>query len=155
MPDDEDARSGDPIPGGRLDVPTLRTLAQRAVTHPLVDGWAFDPSSVSPRLLQISLTASAYPPDVTAARIDARWFVTGDYSFHYLEDRKGEASRYQCRWDRHPKTTTPRTHFHPPPDAGGAEPSSLDSHYLDVLFTVLDWGSERVEQLHDDRGHTP
>lgn len=150
MPDDENAGSGDQIPGGRLDVPTLQTLAQRATTHPLVDDWAFDPSRVSPRILQLYLTASAYPTDVTAARIDVRWFVTGDYSFHYLEERNSENDPYQCRWDRHPKTTAPRTHVHPPPDAGDAEPSSLDPHHLNVLFTVLDWVSERVEQLHTE-----
>ncbi|WP_101298389.1 hypothetical protein [Halegenticoccus soli] len=148
MPDDEDSRSADPIPEGRLDVPTLQTLAQRAATHPLVDEWAFDPSSVSPRHLQIHLVANAYPADVTAVRIDVRWFVTGDYSFHYLEERDGETSPYQCRWDRHPKTAAPRTHFHPPPDAGEAEPSSLDPHHLDALFAVLDWVSDRVERLH-------
>lgn len=148
MPD-EDPRSGAPIPGGRLDVPTLQTLAQRAATHPLVDHWTFDPSSVSPRRLQLHLTASVYPADVTAARIDIRWFVTDDYSFHYREEHEGEADPYQCRWDRHPKTTAPRTHFHPPPDAGNVEPSSLDPHHLDVLFTVLDWVSERVEQFHE------
>lgn len=153
---DEDAQSGDTHPGGRLDVPTLQILAQRAATHPLVDDWAFDPSSMSPRLLQLYLTESAYPADVVTARIDIRWFVTGDYSFHYLEERDGEreTDRYQCRWDRHPKTTAPRTHIHPPPDAGNAEPSSLAPHHLDVLFTVLDWVSERVEQLHTESGQS-
>lgn len=148
MPDDDGDRSGDPLPSGRLDVPTLQTLAQRATTHPLVDDWAFEPSSVSPRVLQLYLNASSYPNDVTDVRLDIRWFSTGDYSFHYLEERNGEADPYQCRWDRHPKTTAPRTHFHPPPNAGNAESLSLDAHHLNVLFTVLDWVSERVEQLH-------
>lgn len=93
MPDDDDSRSGDPIPGSRLDVPTLQTLAQRAATHPLVDGWAFDPSSVSPRILQFYLTASAYPTEVTAARIDARWFVTGATRFTISKNEKGRQSR--------------------------------------------------------------
>jgi hypothetical protein len=147
MADDEDPRSEEQIPVGRLDVPTLQTLAQRAVSHPLVDDWTFDPTSVSPRFLSLHLGASAYPADVTEARIDVRWFVTGDYSFHYLEQRECESDPYQCRWDRHPKTTAPRMHFHPPPNAGSAEPSSLEPHHLDVLFTVLDWVSERVERI--------
>ena len=89
-----------PSPAGRLDVATLRTLAQRAVDH-------------------------------------------------YVEEREAASEPYQCRWDRHPKTTAPRTHFHPPPDAGDAEASSLDPHHLEVLFTVLDWVSGRVEALHN------
>ena len=150
MPDDHDDPGRNPLPDGRLDVPTLRTIAQRATTHPLVEGWAFDPSSLSPRLLRIHLDASAYPTTVTAARIDCRWFTTNDYSFHYLENDETEDEPYQCRWDRHPKTSAPRTHFQLP-DAGDAQPSSVDSHHLEVLFTVLDWVSERVERLHAER----
>lgn len=141
--------SDEPIPSGRLDVPTLRTLARRADSHPLVDGWSFEPSSVSPRNLELSLVASAYPKPVPAARIDLRWFTTNDYSLHYLETRTDRSAPYQCRWDRHPKTTAPRTHFHPPPGAGGTEPSSLGSHHLDVLFSVLDWVRDRVDTLDD------
>ena len=131
---------------GRLDVPTLRTLARRAGSHPLVAEWAFQPSAAAPRRLRLRLAASAYPSAVTAARIDVRWFLTGDYSLHYIETRAADG--YQCRWDRHPKPTVPRAHFHPPPDAGAAEPSSLEPHHLAVLFTVLDWVSDRVERLH-------
>lgn len=147
MADDRDDGSDESVPAGRLDVPTLRTLARRAGTHPLVDDWAFDPSRLSPRSLRLTLDASAYPMDVAAARVDVRWFDTRDYSFHYLETHTGGDS-YQCRWDRHPKTSAPRTHFHPPPDAGDAEPSSLEPHHLEALFQVLDWVSDRVERLH-------
>lgn len=135
------------ISSGRLDVPTLRTLARRAASHPLVADWSFEPSSVSPRYLELSLVTSAYPDAVPAARIDVRWFVTGDYSVHYLESRDG--GPFQCRWDRHPKTAAPRTHFHPPPNAGDAESSSLEPNHLAVLFTVLDWVDDRVERLDD------
>lgn len=148
MPDDERARPGEEAATGRLDISTLRTLARRAESHPLVDGWTFDPSGVSPRLLRLRLPPNAYPSDVTAARIDIRWFSTGDYSFHYLETRAADS--YQCRWDRHPKPTAPRAHFHPPSDAGDAEPSSLAPHHLDALFTVLDWVSDRVEGLYGE-----
>jgi hypothetical protein len=60
---------------GRLDRMTMRTLGRRVATHPLVDSWAFDPDSLSPR----SLNSTAYPDPVNAARIDVRWFVTNDY----------------------------------------------------------------------------
>ncbi|GAD53896.1 hypothetical protein MBEHAL_2656 [Halarchaeum acidiphilum MH1-52-1] len=84
--------------------------------------------------------------DVDAVRLEIHWFDTDDYYVHYIETR-GDAS-YQCRWDRHPKTDAPRSHFHPPPDAGAAVASSLGTHALEVLFTVLDWVSDRVETLH-------
>lgn len=145
---DDSTQEGESIPDGRLDVPTLQTLAQRASTHPLVEDWAFDPTSLSPRLLKLHLDLSAFPSGVRGVRLDIRWFTTGDYSFHYVEERHEGDDRFQCRWDRHPKTTAPRAHFHPPPNAGRAESSSLNPHHLEVLFTVLDWVSDRVAQLH-------
>ena len=142
MDDHDDAETG-----GRLDRTTMRALGRRAVTNPLVDEWTFEPDSLSPRSLRIALDADAYPNAVEAARIDVHWFVTDEYYLHYLETR-GD-SRYQCRWDRHPKTNTSITHFHPPPDAGDPEPASTGDHHLAVLFTVLDWVSDRVARLHD------
>ena len=133
--------------GGRLDRTTMETLARRSETHPLVTSWAFRPDRLSPRVLEITLDSSAYPASVDAVRLDIHWFVTGDYYVHYLETN--DETQYQCRWDRHPKTAAPRAHFHPPPDAGNAEPSSVGPHHLDVLFTVLDWVAERVSTLHD------
>lgn len=132
------------VPGGPLDVPTLEAIGQRAVTHPLVERWAFRPDSLSPRRLELVLDADGFPEPVEAARLDVRWFEGGDYTFHYLEFRGGDA--WQCRWDRHPKPGAPMRHFHPPPDAAPVvEPSDVDaSHPLGVLFSVLD----RVGSLH-------
>jgi hypothetical protein len=132
---------------GRLDRTTMETLARRSETHPLVASWAFTPDRLSPRSLEITLDASAYPPYVDAVRLDIYWFVTGDYYVHYVEAHTD--TRYQCRWDRHPKTDAPRTHFHPPPDAGEAESSPVGTHHIDVLFEVLDWVSEHISALHD------
>ena len=148
-PNDDVDGTDDPPGGGRLDRTTMRTLGRRASTHPLVDSWAFEPEPISPRSLAITLDPTAYPGDVDAARLDIHWFVRDDYDVHYAEDR-GE-SRFHCRWDRHPKTDAPRTHVHPPPDAGDPEPSSLGDHHLGVLFDVLDWIAARVETLHGDR----
>ena len=134
-------------PSGRLDVPTLRTIGRRAADHPLVESWRFTPDSESPRGLEIRMNGGAYPSAVDAVRLDVSWFTTDDYYCHYVESH--EDGVYQCRWDRHPKTDAPRTHFHPPPDAGPVEESPLDSHHLEVLFTVLDWVAERVELLHE------
>ena len=137
---------GGDSPQGRLDSTTLRTMGSRAESHPLVESWQFQPNSLSPRQLELQLDSSAYPSDVAEARLEIHWFVTDDYYLHYIETRGDEY--YQCRWDRHPKTDAPRTHFHPPPDAGAAEESPLNPHHLDILFTVLDWVRERVHHLH-------
>jgi hypothetical protein len=134
-------------PEGALDIPTFRTLGRRSAPHPLVGCWRLDPP-VGPRQLVVELDAASYPPTVTAARIDARWFDSGDYSIHYLELR-GE-TEWQCRWDRHPKPSAPRSHVHPPPDAGDAEPSPLDGDDpLAVWFAVLDWVRGRVASLFE------
>lgn len=137
----------DQTPQGRLDATTLRTLGRRAVTHPLVSAWSFEPTAISPRFLEIELDADAYPVDVDAVRLELHWFTTDDYYVHYIGTRDTEY--YQCRWDRHPKTDAPRSHFHPPPNAGTAVESPLGTHALEVLFTVLDWVSERVSELHE------
>ena len=130
---------------GRLDQPTLQTVGRRAQSHPLVDSWTFVPDALSPRSLKITLRPDVYPQAVETARIDVHWFVTGDYYFHYIEDWMDRT--YQCRWDRHPKADAPRAHFHPPPDAGTATDSPVGTHPLAVLFAVLDWVNERVDQL--------
>jgi hypothetical protein len=144
--DDDDVETA--ADSGRLDRTTMETIGRRAATDPLVESWRFEPDRIAPWSLVLSLDATAYPSAVDAARIDVHWFVTGDYYLHYVEER--DSSRFQCRWDRHPKTDAPRSHFHPPPDAGGAEPSPLGDHHLDVLFSVLDWVAERVERRHDE-----
>lgn len=136
-----------PPASGRLDRTTMETLAQRSETHPLVASWEFRPDRLSPRFLELTLDSSTYPDSVEAIRLEIRWFVTGDYYIHYLETH--EETQYQCRWDRHPKTDAPRSHFHPPPDAGEAKHSSVGTHHLDVLFEILDWVTNRVSTLYE------
>ena len=142
--------TGEEASSGPLDVPTLEVIAQRTVTHPLVDGWAFQPDAMSPRRLELSLDEDQYPSPIAEARLDVRWFEGGDYTVHYLETRDDD-DVWQCRWDRHSKPEAPKAHFHPPPDAAAdVEPSNLQAtHHLGVLFGVLDWITERIEQLHD------
>jgi hypothetical protein len=141
--------TGEEYSGGPVDVPTLEVIAQRAGTHPLVDGWAFQPDAMSPRRLELYLDEDQYSSSVDEARLDIRWFEGGDYTVHYLETRDDDV--WQCRWDRHPKPGEPTAHFHPPPDAASdVEPTTLQAtHHLGVLFGVLDWITERIEQLHD------
>lgn len=135
--------------GGPLDVATLGVLARRATTHPVVEGWTFQPDGLSSRYLEIRLDADQYPTGVETARLDVRWFEGGEYTVHYLESRRED--RWQCRWDRHPKPGGPEAHFHPPPDASaGVEDTGLEgSHHLDVLFAVLDRVQARIESLHE------
>jgi hypothetical protein len=141
--------TGEAYSGGPLDVPTLEVIAQRAGTHPLVDRWAFQPDAMSPRRLELYLDEDQCSSPVDEARLDIRWFEGGDYTVQYLEARDDDV--WQCRWDRHPKPGEPKAHFHPPPDAApDVEPSSLQAtHHLGVLFGVLDWVTERIEQLHN------
>lgn len=136
--------------GGPLDTVVLEELGQRASTHPLVDEWSLQPDTISPRRLELLLDEGQYPPSVEAARLDIRWFVSGDYTVHYLETQGEEV--WQCRWDRHPKPGESTAHFHPPPDAGSdIEPSTIQAtpHHLSVLFDVLDWITDRLVQLHE------
>jgi hypothetical protein len=135
--------------GGPLDVPTLEVIARRAATHPLVDGWAFQPDAVSPRRLEPTLDEEQSPPAVAEARLDVRWFEGGDYTVRYLEMRDDDV--WQCRWDRHAKPGAPNAHVHPPPDAASdVELSTLQAtHHPGVLFGVRDWITGRTEQLHD------
>lgn len=134
-------------PGGPLDVATLQVLARRAQTHPVVEGWAFQPDAIAPRRLELQLNGDRYPPPVEAARLDIRWYDGGDYTIHYREQRSDGS--WECRWDRHPKPDAPSAHFHPPPDAAGpVEPSPItDTHHLGVLFAVLDWITEHIADL--------
>lgn len=125
-------------------------MAQRAVTHSLVDWWAFQPDAVSPRRLELHFDEDQYPQPIVEARLDIRWFESGDYTIHYLETREDD-DIWQCRWDRHHKPGVARAHFHPPPDAASdVDPSTLQAtHHLGVLFGVIDWVTERIEQLPD------
>lgn len=125
---------------------TLRLLERQLTSDPLVAETRFEPESYEPRLLRALLDAGRYPDQVTAARVDIRWFTTGDFSFHYLEDR--DDSHWECRWDRHPNAHNARVHFHNPPT--GVEVSDLDLssfHPLDVYSTVFEAIEQRIESL--------
>lgn len=54
--------TGEEYSGGPPDVPTIKVMAQRAVTPPLVDGWAFQPDAMSPRRLELSLSTKTSIP---------------------------------------------------------------------------------------------
>nr|WP_254546283.1 hypothetical protein [Halomarina sp. BND7] len=142
--------SGDEPPTtGPPDRQTLRLLERRLADEPLVETTAFDPDAYEPQLLRARLDAARYPSTVEAARLDVRWFTSGDFSVQYVETA-ANGVRWTCRWDRHPNSHDPRLHFHRPPDGTSVEGLSLESvHPLDVLSTVLAAVERRVAQRWD------
>jgi hypothetical protein len=120
-----------------------RTLA----TDALVLETAFEPSAYEPRLLYALLDAGRYPESITAVRLDIRWFTTGDFSFHYIEE-DDDGGQWKCRWDRHPNPHNARVHFHEPPAAADITDLSLSSlHPLEVYSTVFTAIEKRLETL--------
>jgi len=113
----------------------------------LVVETAFEPGPYEPRLLQAVLDAGQYPESIATARVDVRWFTTGDFSMHYIE-RQTAGETWECRWDRHPNPHSDRAHFQEPPagaDTTDLELSSL--HPLEVYSTVFTAIERRVESL--------
>jgi hypothetical protein len=98
-------------------------------------------------VLYARLDTDRYPESVATARLDIRWFTTGDFSIHYLEERDDETT-WECRWDRHPNSHNSRLHFHEPPDGSVVTDLSLTPlHPLEVYSTVLTAIEQRLETL--------
>ncbi len=132
---------------GPPDQQTLRLLERHLASDSLVDETTFDPDSYEPRLLQARLDTGRYPDSVTAVRLDIRWFTTGDFSIHYVEEHD-EEDQWECRWDRHPNTHNTRLHFHQPPTATEITDLELSSlHPLEVYSTVFTAIEQRLESL--------
>lgn len=131
---------------GLPDRQTLRLLERHLAPESLVIETAFEPDPYEPRLLAVFLDADRYPGAVTTARLDIRWFRTGDFSIHYVETRA--AADWECRWDRHPNTHNSRLHFHEPPAGTEVVDLELSSlHPLEVYSTVLTAIEHRIETL--------
>ena len=130
---------------GPSDRQTLRLLERHLTSDSLVAATAFQPDSYEPQQLCAHLDAERYPDGVTAARLDIRWFTTGDFSFHYVEELQ-DGGRWECRWDRHPNAHNARLHFHEPLSATESSDLDLSSlHPLDVYSTVLTAIERRIE----------
>lgn len=140
--------SGDDPPPttGPPDRQTLRLLERLLTGDPLVAVTEFDPDSSMPQLLRAHLDSDRYPPAVTAARLDVRWFSTGDFSLHHRECGDTD-TQWECRWDRHPNSHNTRVHFHRPPDGTTVEDLTLPAlHPIDVISTVLTAVERRIER---------
>lgn len=134
---------------GPPDRQTLRLLERHLASEALVVDTSFTPTPHEPRLLHVDFDTAAYPESVTAARLDVRWFTTGDFSLHYIETGT-DGPHWECRWDRHPNSHNTRVHFHHPPDGNEVTDLSLASHHpLDVYATVLDAIEHRLNAQWD------
>lgn len=128
---------------GPLDRGTLRLLERILAADPLVGTTAFDPDTYEPRSVQASLDTDRYPASVDEARLEIRWFESGDFSVQYVEVND---DRWLCRWDCHPNPHSARLHFHRPPEGTEVTDVTLAStHPLDVLSTVVAAVEQRIE----------
>ena len=132
---------------GPPDRQALQLLERRLSDHSLVSTTEFEPDRYEPRRLRAQLDGEQFPDAVSAARLDVRWFTTGDFSIHYVEART-DATEWECRWDRHPNEHNARLHFHRPPD--GTEIADLafeSTHPMEVSVTVMKAIEQRLASL--------
>jgi len=143
--------AGDSAPStGPPDRQTLQLLDRRLSERSLVSVTEYDPDSYEPRLFRVRLDDEQFPDAVTAARLDIRWFTTGDFSIHYVETHRDD-TEWECRWDRHPNEHNTRLHFHRPPNATDVVDLSLSAtHPMHVSMTVFEAITRRVGSLWDD-----
>lgn len=139
-----------PASTGPPDRQTLRLLDRHFASDSLVRETAIAPNPHEPRSLLVSFDPTQYPDHVESARLDVRWYTSGDFSMHYVEVAvTGE--KWECRWDRHPNDHNSRLHFHNPPNATRVTDLSLPSiHPLEVYSTVTTAIEQRIERLWDD-----
>lgn len=103
-------------PVGPVDYPVLQQIRDLLVNEePLIESTAFDDPVNSTELI-VEFSAGLNSP----GRMEITWWKRGAYRYHYTEP-----DGVDFRFDNHPKDDTPNAHFHPPPDAGQAEPSFL------------------------------
>ena len=148
-----DRAPGDSPPSttGPPDRQILRLLERHLSSDTLVMDTAIEPNPHEPRVLHASFDSNQYPTPIDSVRLDVRWYESGDFSLHYVEDRQDEG-QWECRWDRRPNEHNARLHFHHPPDATRVTDLSLPSvHPLDVYSTVATAIEQRVQRLWDER----
>jgi len=73
---------------GPPDRQTLQLLDRHLSGQSLVASTAFDPDNYEPRRLRVRLDPEQFPETTHAARLDVRWFTTGDFSIHYGKSRR-------------------------------------------------------------------
>lgn len=127
-------------PVGPVDSVVLQQIRDLLVTEePLVDSAAID-DPVNPTELVVAFSSGLD----TAGRIEITWWKSGAYRYHYTEP-----DGIDFRFDNHPKTNAPDAHFHPPPDAGAAEPSFLGEETQVQVVTravISRWREVAIEE---------
>lgn len=137
--------SSGPPSTGPPDRQTLQLLEAILADEPIVATTEFDPDSYEPQVLRAFCEESRYPPTVETARLDIRWFASGDFSIHYVETMATD--RWECRWDRHPNPHNERLHFHHPPAGDDITDLTWSSlHPIDVVSTVVAAIEQQIEQ---------
>lgn len=135
MADDwERVDTGAPAPDLLARVRTVAEDYEPLVTHATFD----DP--LDPAVVQLHL-ADGITTD--AGRLDVTWTTEGYYRYHYTE---GET--FNFRYDCHPRSDLPDTHFHEPPRAAhdDAVPSCIEvSTVRLVTLAVLQLWRDTVE----------
>jgi len=127
-------------PIGPVSHPVLQQIRDIFLAEePLVETTQFD-TPVSPSELVIEFQSGLD----AAGRFEITWWEEGAYRFHYTEP-----DGLDFRFDRHPKEAAPETHFHPPPDAGPAEPSILAGTTQPQIVTrviITQWRNAILER---------
>jgi hypothetical protein len=114
---------------GAIYLPALQRIRNLWVDmEPLVADTGYD-DPIAPTELFIKLSDGL--GDADTARFDIQWSEVDNYSFHYVD-----STGMNWRFDRHPNTHSPDTHFHPPSDAltPAAEPSCI--HVTEVSLVT-------------------
>ncbi|ESS08887.1 MAG: hypothetical protein A07HN63_01094 [uncultured archaeon A07HN63] len=117
---------------GPIDAGALRKIRDVFVAQePLVQEASLD-NPLNPQTLSVELSDGV--GNASTARIDVRWSLTGNYAFHYTDDRDRN-----FRFDCHPKPGASRRHFHPPPDAPSrpVEPSCITVSEIRVVTRAI------------------
>ncbi|WP_050033761.1 hypothetical protein [Halorubrum halophilum] len=126
-------------PVGPVDSVVLQQIRDVLVNEePLVDSAAVD-DPVNPTELVVEFSSGLDTP----GRMEITWWKSGTYRYHYTEP-----DGIDFRFDNHPKENAPDAHFHPPPDAGAAEPSFLgEETQLQVITraVITRWHKIAVE----------
>lgn len=101
----------------------------------------------APRSIRAEYDLGYFPPSVTHASLEIRWFETDDFNVHYSE-QYSDGEQWECRWDRHPNDHNTRDHFHPPPAADTpGEDDEFPRDWREVMTLVLAELDTRVKSF--------
>jgi hypothetical protein len=138
-------------PVGPVEYAILQQIRDLLVNEePLVETTAFD-TPVNPTELIVAFSAGLD----ALGRMEITWWRHDAYRYHYTEP-----DGVDFRFDKHPKEGAPDAHFHPPPDAGDAEPSFLmgvSQPQVGTRAVIARWRQaiiegEGLETLNSDGG---